>query len=74
MPGLARRVVCSNGPGIVNVLCNWSFGSAVILPAGQHNISVQVIPVSNSLSAHVAVSGASNTVLQGALTVMFAKP
>jgi hypothetical protein len=71
--GFVRRIVCANTTGLVNVVCNWSFGGAIALSPGTHTIAVvgHLVPGS---TVPATASGDGNNVLQGTLTVMFSKP
>ena len=71
--GFFRRIYCANSTGVVGVICNWSFGGALALPAGTHTIAV-VAKLFSTGSPSPVVSGDASSILQGALTVMFAKP
>jgi hypothetical protein len=71
---LYRRIMCANTGGIVNVICGWSLSGALSLSQGTHTISVQAAgPSFTTDMATATVGGGTNTVLQGALTVIVLK-
>jgi hypothetical protein len=72
--GLYRRVVCANTAGVAGSLCGWSMSAALPLGQGSHTIEVRAAgsPVFPGNAAAI-VSGSSNSVDRGALTVMVLK-
>jgi hypothetical protein len=66
--GAIRRIVAANLPSIVPMVTNWSMGVTETLSPGSHNIDLRVKNGSGGTSAAI-VSGDTNSVLQGQITV-----
>jgi len=65
-----RRLIINNTSSVIQQLVNWGMADSVVLTAGAHTIQVAAELV---LGSSATVSGASNSVLQGQLTVAVVK-
>lgn len=63
-----RRLVIANSTGITNMQETWSMSLATTVAPGSHTFAVETRGVGGAAS-NVTVSGDSNSVLQGQLTV-----
>src|ERR1700730_17832738 len=69
--GADRRIIVSNSAALVNQIGNWSFSQFADLAPGSHTF--QIMAAGTGIGVSATVSGDTNSLLQGELTIIIVK-